>query len=77
MAYLLDSNVFITAKYKYYGFDYYLGLWRWVEEGTKQRWLSASSRLVKMPNVCTGVCVDWIDTFDMLRLEHTRFVLGR
>ena len=35
-----------------------------------------SRRKVKIPNVCTGVGVSWIDTFDMLRLEHARFVLG-
>ena len=161
MAYMIDSNVFITAKDRYYGFDFCPGFWRWVEkkhqtevvvsvesvgheltsgnddlaEWAKRRgpmffraptpadvaglekvarWVSQqdcdqqamddflqtadhylvgqalaaghtvvtledpanSRRKVKIPNVCTGVGVNWIDTFDMLRREHARFVLG-
>ena len=161
MAYLLDSNVFITAKDKYYGFDFCPGFWRWVEEkhqaevvvsvesvgdelmagnddlaewarrrgptffraptpadsagleavadwvsqqdyeqramgnfvGTADHFLvgqalaaghtvvtledpANSRRRIKIPNACTGVGVSWIDTFDMLRREQARFVLG-
>lgn len=161
MAYLLDSNVFITAKNRYYGFDFCPGFWHWVEEkhqaelvfsvewvgrelmsgdddlaewakrqgrgffrrptpadtdglATVARWVSQqdyaqhavdtflqtadyhlvgqalaaghtvvtledpanSKRKVKIPNVCTGVGVSWINTFAMLRMERARFVLG-
>ncbi len=31
MAYLLDSNVFISAKNDYYGFDFCPGFWDWLE----------------------------------------------
>ena len=38
MAYLLDSNVFIQAKYAYYGMDFCPGFWDWLiasnEDGT-------------------------------------------
>lgn len=30
MAYLLDANVFIEAKDKYYGFDFCPGFWEWL-----------------------------------------------
>ena len=32
MAYLLDSNVFITAKDRYYGFDFCPAFWDWMQE---------------------------------------------
>ena len=161
MAYLLDSNVFISAKNRYYGFDFCPGFWRWLEEkqqadvvlsvelvgrelmsgnddlaewamgqgpaffrprtpadvdglATVAGWVSQqdyeqqaihaflrtadyhlvgqalaaghtvvtledpanSKRKVKIPNVCTGVGVSWINTFDMLRMERARFVLA-
>lgn len=33
MAYLLDSNVFITAKRIHYGFDFCPGFWQWIIAG--------------------------------------------
>jgi hypothetical protein len=33
MAYLLDSNVLITAKRVYYGFDFCPGFWDWIVAG--------------------------------------------
>ena len=32
MAYLLDANVFITAKNNYYGFDFCRAFWDWLEQ---------------------------------------------
>ena len=32
MAYLLDTNVLITAKNLYYGIDFCPGFWNWIEE---------------------------------------------
>lgn len=32
MAYLLDANVFIDAKNRYYGFDICPGFWDWVDQ---------------------------------------------
>ena len=31
MAYLLDSNVFIEAKNRYYGFNFHPGFWKWLD----------------------------------------------
>ena len=31
MAYLLDSNVFIEAKDRYYGFTFHPGFWKWLD----------------------------------------------
>lgn len=161
MAYLLDSNVFITAKDQYYGFDFCPAFWHWIQAGhdagvvlSVQKvgeeltsgndelaewasqmgptffravtptdmlsldavvgWVSArgypesaiadfvqqadcylvaqaraggdtvvtlenrvqSRQKIKVPNVCAGVGVACMNTFDMLRLEQPRFVLG-
>lgn len=34
MAYLLDSNVFISAKNLHYGFDFCPGFWEWLEQAS-------------------------------------------
>ena len=31
MAYLLDANVFIEGKNRYYGFDFCPGFWDWID----------------------------------------------
>ena len=33
MAYLLDANVFIEGKNRYYGFDFCPGFWDWLDAG--------------------------------------------
>jgi len=159
MAYLLDANVFITARNLYYGFDFCPAYWDWLEQaheaarvfsvehvadeltddelarwaaargdgfflspdaatlpafGTVADWVNGQSgytsaakstflqvadyyliaqalagrhtvvtqeipenkrHKVKIPNVCLGLGVDCINTFDMLRRERARFVL--
>lgn len=37
MKYLLDSNVFIEAKNRYYGFDICPGFWEWLKESDEVR----------------------------------------
>jgi hypothetical protein len=32
MAYLLDTNVFIEAKNRHYGFDFCPGFWDWIDQ---------------------------------------------
>jgi hypothetical protein len=31
MAYLLDTNIFIEAKNRYYGFNFHPGFWKWLD----------------------------------------------
>ena len=161
MSYLLDSNVFITAKDQYYGFDFCPAFWNWLVEQhdagvvssiekvgdelmsgnddlaewaarrdpsffspptpsdlpvleAVAEWveghgyeptsvrrflqdadyyligqartaghtvvtlegLSASRKKIKIPNVCIGVGVKCVNTFEILRMERARFVLG-
>lgn len=158
--YLLDSNVFIEAKNRYYGLDFCPAFWDWVEQqndagrvfsiekvgdelaagqdnlatwasgfGTKlflpptaamlpslsavSQWVSGQRFLpsavtdflqgadyylvacahandyvvvthevpsdgvkrMKIPNVCIGMRVKFMNTFEMLRMEQARFVL--
>jgi len=35
-----------------------------------------SVRKIKIPNVCVGMSVRYVNPFDMLRRERARFVLG-
>lgn len=35
-----------------------------------------SPRLVKIPNACVEMGVKYVNTFEMLRMERARFVLG-
>jgi hypothetical protein len=36
MAYLLDANVFIEARRRYYGFDFCPGFWEWIIEANRR-----------------------------------------
>jgi hypothetical protein len=162
MGYLLDANVFIEAKNRYYGFDFCPAFWRWVllqndagkvfsvekvgdelrsgnddlagwatDRGgefflppdepmlasmrTVSRWAasaaydpsavstflggtdsylvatalahrhivvthekaSSSVKRIKIPDACIPLKVKVMNTFEMLRLERARFVLGK
>ncbi|MCL4395709.1 MAG: DUF4411 family protein [Chloroflexi bacterium] len=161
MAYLLDANVFIEAKRRYYGLDFCPAFWQWlinqnaagrvfsIEKvrdeilaggdelttwarergpsffvrpdaavipalGSLSAWangqtyelaalntflegadyylvaqalayqhivitqevVSASKKIVKIPNACIGLGIKCMTPFEMLRLERARFVLG-
>jgi Domain of unknown function (DUF4411) len=161
VAYLLDANVFIESKKRWYGFDFCPGFWAWLDSANEEgrvfsiervadeilagddelvdwvrdgrrpmflkpdaavlasltslsRWatgglyeasavgtflaaadsylvahahaqghvvvtheLVANSRkIVKVPNACVEMGVEYINTFEMLRREQARFVLG-
>lgn len=161
MAYLLDANVFIEAKNRYYGFDFCPAFWEWlivqndagqvfsikevgdeIGEGNDDlsKWARArgadfflryesdmsafedevstwiegegyepaaidnflqeadydliaqalartgtvvtherkvnSRKKIKIPNVCTGLGIQCMTPFEMLRRERARFVLG-
>ncbi|QOR48061.1 DUF4411 family protein [Trueperella pecoris] len=44
--FLLDANVFIEAKNRYYGFDFAPGFWDWLDQAT-QRSLICSIEPIK------------------------------
>jgi hypothetical protein len=109
MAYLLDANVFISAKDLHYGFDFCPAFWDWIVRENQSNnvysvehvggelvadyYLVAqalagahtvvtherpenSVHRVKIPNVCLGLRVRFINPFEMLRRERARFVLA-
>jgi hypothetical protein len=161
MAYLLDSDVFIEAKKRWYGFDFCPAYWDWLDQANAagkvfsiervfgeilagddelvgwvreradsfflkpdrdvlvslsrlSRWVTGgfyeqsavatfleagdsylvahahahghtvvthekvanSPRLMKIPNACVEMGVKYVNTFEMLRMERARFVLG-
>jgi hypothetical protein len=161
VTYLLDSNVFISAKNLYYGFDFCSAFWSWLDEGHRaarvfsiekvrdelrggadeltvwandrpamflkpdativpsmqklSEWAEGASyepaavntflqladyylvahahahgytvvtheladgsrKRIKIPEACIAVGVKFMNTFEMLRAERARFVLGK
>jgi len=85
MAYLLDANVFISAKNLHYGLDFCPAFWEWlIERNAAGRVFStpfthevpsASTRRIKIPDACLGLGIKYITPFEMLRLERARFIL--
>jgi len=43
--YLLDSNVFIEAKQRYYGLDFSPGFWQWLERSFRDGLLASIDRI--------------------------------
>jgi hypothetical protein len=41
MAYVLDANVFISAKNLHYGLDFCPAFWDWIIATTRAAWYSA------------------------------------
>ena len=64
MTYLVDANVLIEAKNRYYAFDIAPGFWKWLDQAHAQG--TVFSR-VKIPDACQGLEVHWVNTFEMLR----------
>jgi len=62
--YLVDANVLIEAKNRYYAFDIAPGFWKWLDQAHAQG--TVFSR-VKIPDACRGLEVHWVNTFEMLR----------
>jgi hypothetical protein len=49
MAYLLDANVFIEAKNRYYGFEICPGFWEWlISENAADRVFSIEKRRISI-----------------------------
>ena len=64
MTYLVDANVLIEAKNRYYAFDIAPGFWKWLDQAHAQG--TVFSR-VKIPDACRAHKVQWVNTFEMLR----------
>ncbi len=85
--YLLDANVFIDAKNRYYGFDIVPAFWaadyflvaqahsRSYTVVTHEVAGSGSKKSVKIPDACNAVGVAWMTPFKMLSTEQVRFRL--
>lgn len=65
MPYALDSDVFIEARKHHYGYVA-------ASDKTAER----DGSKVKVPDVRKGLGLPCITTFEMLRRDRTRFVLG-
>lgn len=65
MPYVLDSDVFIEARKHQYGYV-----------AASDKTAKRDGAKVKIPDVCKGLGVAYMTTFELLRRERARFVLG-
>ncbi len=57
---LLDSNVFIEAKNRYYGFDLVPAFWTWLENQAKAKTLASTDLVYKELKGGTDELADWV-----------------
>ena len=86
MSYLLDANVFMSAKNLHYGLDFCPAFWDWLAHKgnalagnhvvvTHEVPANSPAR-IKIPNACVALSVRFMTPYQMLRTERARFVLG-
>lgn len=73
----VDANDYeMAAKEEFFGVaDYYLVAYARQARHTivTEEIFSSGKKKIKIPNVCRGLNVECINTFDMLKREHVRF----
>lgn len=60
MAYLIDSNVLIEAKNKYYGFDFHPGFWDWLLDANRNGVLFSVSKVDEELRDGGDDLADWV-----------------
>ncbi|WP_167202263.1 DUF4411 family protein [Actinomyces respiraculi] len=79
--YLVDANILIKVKNRYYAFDIAPGFWAWLDHAhactvvAHETAGSGSRKRVKIPDACQALGVAWVSTFEMLRRTGTRLAL--
>jgi Domain of unknown function (DUF4411) len=61
MAYLLDANVFIEAKNRYYGFDFCPAFWDWLIRENESQIVFSIDRISDEIKAGTDELVDWVN----------------
>ncbi len=59
--YLLDTNVFITAKNLHYGFDFCPGFWDWMRDANKKGNVFSIDRVREEINAAEDDLKEWIE----------------
>ncbi len=62
MAYLLDTNVLITAKNLYYGIDFCPGFWNWIETKVADGVVGSVSKVKDEITSGDDELADWVKT---------------
>jgi hypothetical protein len=60
VAYLLDSNVFIEAKDRYYGFDFHPGFWAWLADANANGVLYSIDKVADELRAREDELSDWV-----------------
>jgi hypothetical protein len=58
--YLLDSNVFIEAKNKYYGFDFVPAFWEWLVEANQANRVASVQKVAEELSDGGDQLADWV-----------------
>lgn len=83
MKYLLDTNIFITAKNSYYAFDICPGFWKWLEscpdlfstETVMDELLSGNDELAKWSKQQARLSPDFfIQAFDNIQMTYAEML---
>lgn len=64
MAYLLDANVFITAKNLHYGMDFCPGFWDWIIDGHRKGSLYSIEMVAEELRGAEDELTEWIEALD-------------
>ena len=67
MAYLLDTNVLITAKNLYYGIDFCPGFWEWIEHMGSAGTVRSVSKVKDEITSGDDDLAEWIETLHTTR----------
>ncbi len=59
--YLLDSNIFIEAKNRYYAFDICPGFWTWLEQAAIDGPMASISKVYDELAAGNDALAEWID----------------
>ena len=60
MAYLLDSNVLIEAKDRYYGFDFHPGFWTWLADANTDGVLYSVEKVAEELRAREDELTEWV-----------------
>jgi hypothetical protein len=64
MAYLLDANVFIEAKQRYYAFDFHPGFWDWLLQANADGTVYSIEKVAAEMRARQDDLTNWVDQRD-------------
>lgn len=76
MKYLLDANIFITAKNLHYGFDFVPGFWDWLDHSHSHGFVWSTTKVHQELAAGHDQLADWVETRGSLFLAPDAGITG-